>query len=62
MVTMKDDNSYSSSASLLSSSNLSDEHASLSRMTIPELKEKLWVAGLPVSRKKSKLFAYLLEA
>jgi hypothetical protein len=31
-------------------------------MTIPELEEKLWVVGLVVSRKKSKLIAGLLEA
>jgi hypothetical protein len=30
-------------------------------MTIPELKEKLWVAGLPVSRKMSTLTTCLLE-
>jgi hypothetical protein len=31
-------------------------------MTIPVLKDKLWVAGLPVSRKESKLITRLLEA
>jgi hypothetical protein len=31
-------------------------------MTIPELKEKLWVAGLPGSGKKRELIAHLLEA
>jgi hypothetical protein len=64
MVTMKDDNSNSGRALLLSLLNLSDEHASLSTMTIPkpELKDKLWVVGLPVSRKKSKHITHLLEA
>jgi hypothetical protein len=41
---------------------MSDERASLSTMTVPELKEKLRVAGLPVSGKKSELIARLLEA
>ncbi len=44
MMTMKDDDSNSGGALLLSSPNLTDEHASLSMMTIHELKEKLWVA------------------
>ncbi len=46
MATMKDDNSNSGGALLLSLPDLSDECASLSTMTIPKLKEKLWVAGL----------------
>jgi hypothetical protein len=56
------DNKDSSSASLLSLPDLSDEHASLSMMTMPELKEKLWVVGLPVSGNKSEHTAHLLEA
>ncbi len=62
MVTMKDDDSNSGGTLFMSLPNMSDEHASLSMMTVPELKEKLWVAGLPVSGKKSKLIAGLLEA
>jgi hypothetical protein len=62
MVTMKDGNSNSGGALLSSLPDLSDEHASLLTMTIPELKEKLRAAGLPVSGKKSKLIAHLLEA
>ncbi len=52
----------SGGTSLLSLPDLSYEHVSLSMMTIPELEEKLWVVGLVVSRKKSKLIAGLLEA
>ena len=55
-VMMKDDDSDSGGASLLSLTDVSDEHASLLTMTVPtvpELKEKLQVAGLLVSGKKS---------
>ncbi|KAL3808132.1 hypothetical protein ACHAXA_004578 [Cyclostephanos tholiformis] len=45
-----------------STSDLSDEHASLSTMTIPELKERLREVGLPVSGKKSELITRLIEA
>ena len=61
-VTMEDDDCDSGGAPSSSSSDVSDEHASLSTMTVPELKEKLRVAGLPVSGKKSELIARLLEA
>ncbi len=43
-------------------SDLSDEHVSLSTMTIPKLKERLREVGLPVSGKKSKLITRLIEA
>jgi len=62
MVTMEDGDIDSGGASSSSSSDMSDERASLSTMTVPELKEKLRVAGLPVSGKKSELIARLLEA
>ena len=43
-------------------SDRSDEHASLSTMTVPELKERLREVGLPVSGKKSELITRLIEA
>ncbi len=43
-------------------SDKSDEHASLSTMTVPELKERLREVGLPVSGKKSELITRLIEA
>ena len=53
---MEDDDSNSGGTLSLPLSDVSDEHASLLTMTVPtvpELKEKLQVAGLLVSGKKS---------
>jgi len=57
---MEDDDGNHGGASSSSSSDLSVDHASLSTMTVPELKEKLREAGLPVSGKKSNLIARIV--
>ena len=57
---MEDDDGNHGGASSSSSSDLSVDHASLSTMTVPELKEKLRDAGLPVSGKKSNLIARIV--
>ena len=59
-MTMENDYGNHGGASSSSSSDLSVDHASLSTMTVPELKEKLREAGLPVSGKKSDLIARLV--
>jgi len=41
---------------------MNDDASTLSTLTVPELKERLREAGLPVSGKKSELIAHLVNA